>query len=189
MTCPKCTPVKIAFTAKARAGKSLLSGYANLLYDFHPFAFGDALKTHFHTLFPHIPRDPKPRAHYQSFGQFCRTIEPSVWIDATMRSVDEYLRRYPSGRVLVEDVRQPNEFERLKAEGFVIIRINAKEELRRQRMIDAGDTFSEADLTHETEQYVDTFAVDYEIQNDGSINDMTAQFDVIAREIGLGAIE
>lgn len=190
MTCPNCTakpPKKLALTAKARAGKSMLTGYLTLMYGFQPFAFGDVLKARFHETFPKIPAEPKPRAHYQAYGQFCRSIDPYVWIDATMRELSGYLRRNPSGRVLVEDVRQPDEYERLKAEGFVVIRINASDDNRRQRMIDAGDTFSEADLTHETEQHVDGFAVDFEIQNDGTINDMTAQFDVIAREIGLEA--
>lgn len=186
MSCPNCTakpPIKLALTAKMRAGKSVLSGYANLMYGFHPFAFGDALKAHFHRLFPHIPTEPKPRALYQSYGQFCRGIEPNVWVDATMRDIAAFNKRESGRNILVEDVRQPNEFDRLKAEGFVIIRINSPDELRRQRMVDAGDTFTDADLAHDTESHVDSFSADYEIWNSGTINDMTAQFDVIIREL------
>ncbi|MEK4178543.1 dephospho-CoA kinase [Aeribacillus sp. FSL K6-1121] len=180
-------PIKLALCGKLRSGKSLVAGYLSLMHDFQPFAFGDALKNAFHRAFPQIPRQPKPRAYYQSFGQWARaTIGEDVWIDATMRKVDEYLAHNQCNdplRVLIEDVRQQNEYDRLKREGFVFVRISAPDELRLERARKVGDDFTEADLAHETELLVDTFAVDYEVLNDGTVDELCAKIDVVIRQL------
>lgn len=176
-------PIKLALCGKLRSGKSLVAGYLSLMHDFQPFAFGDALKNAFHRAFPQIPRQPKPRAYYQSFGQWARaTIDENVWIDATMRKVDEYLAQNCL-RISIEDVRQQNEYDRLKREGFVFVRITAPDELRLERARKAGDDFTEADLAHETEVFVDTFEVDYEVANDGTVDELCAKVDVIIRQL------
>lgn len=134
--------MKIALTAPLRAGKSLAASYISLHYDFQPFAFGDELKDAFHRAFPHVPRNPKPRAHYQKFGQWAReAFGEDVWIDALMPKIAAYLDRHPcdcgntalKNRVIIDDCRQPNEYKRLKDEGFVFIRITAPAELRIER--------------------------------------------------------
>ncbi|MEK5323347.1 AAA family ATPase [Aeribacillus sp. FSL M8-0254] len=181
------SPIKLAICGKLRSGKSLVAGYLSLMHDFQPFAFGDALKNAFHRAFPQIPRQPKPRAYYQSFGQWARTmIDENMWIDATMRKVDEYLAQNQCNgrsRVLIEDVRQQNEYDRLKREGFVFVRITAPDELRLERARKVGDDFTEADLAHETELLVDTFEVDYEVVNDGTVDELCAKIDVVIRQL------
>jgi dephospho-CoA kinase len=190
------TAIKLALTGKLRAGKSHLANYATLFYDFQPFAFGNALKDAYHRAFPFVPREPKPRRAYQLFGQLARElIDENVWVDATMRKVNDYIAQHvcacgcacgkSSARVLIEDCRQQNEFDRLRAEGFVIVRVTAPDELRIERARKAGDDFTEADLRHETELLVDTFAVDYEIWNYGSLSELEAQFDGIMWKLGV----
>jgi len=177
------SPIKLALCGKLRSGKSLVAGYLSLMHDFQPFAFGDALKNAFHRAFPQIPRQPKPRAYYQSFGQWARTtIDENVWIDATMRKVGEYLSQNCL-RILIEDVRQQNEYDRLKREGFVFVRITAPDELRIERAKKDGDDFAEADLVHETETFVDSFEVDYEVANDGTVDELCAKVDKVIRQL------
>lgn len=190
--------MKLALTAPLRAGKSEASGYLSLYYDFHPFAFGDELKAAFHRAFPHIPRYPKPRKLYQEFGQAMRKIfGEDVWVNATMTKVDAYLARYAcdcggglapmlKNRVLVEDCRQPNEYNRLRAEGFKIIRITAPEDLRIERARKAGDDFDLAALKHPTELALLDFEVDYEITNDGTIDELYAKLDALMADLGVG---
>nr|WP_255310531.1 hypothetical protein [Bacillus wiedmannii] len=91
-------------------------------------------------------------------------------------------------KVLVNGVRQPNEYQRLREEGFVIIRVNASDDLCIDRAKEAGDVFTEADLEHDTESHIDTFEVDYEINNVGTIGEMYEQFDAIMRDIGVQAV-
>ncbi|MFB5588490.1 hypothetical protein ACE41I_17510 [Bacillus cereus] len=91
-------------------------------------------------------------------------------------------------KVLVNGVRQPNEYQRLRDEGFIIIRVNASDDLRIGRARNAGDVFTEADLGHETESHIDTFEVDYEINNDWNLVQLYDQFDMIMRDIGMKAV-
>ncbi|MGO4897504.1 dephospho-CoA kinase [Bacillus sp. GM2] len=185
--------MKIALTAPLRAGKSLAASYISLHYDFQPFAFGDELKDAFHRAFPHVPRNPKPRAHYQKFGQWAReAFGEDVWIDALMPKVAAYLDRHPcecgnnsslKNRVIIDDCRQSNEYQRLKDEGFVFIRITAPVELRIERAKKAGDAFELADLEHPTELALLDFEVDYEITNDGTIDELYAKLDALMAEV------
>ncbi|RWQ72532.1 hypothetical protein DR116_0018330 [Bacillus cereus] len=189
-----CNAKKIAITGKARSGKTELSHYAWMLYGFKEFDFSAVLKGEFHRLFPHIPRDPKPRAYYQKFGQWLREIDPDIWVKMTMGKVHEYCfedalnKVNHKPKVLVNGVRQPNEYQRLRDEGFTIIRVNASDDLRIGRARNAGDVFTEADLGHETESHIDNFEVDYEINNDWNLAQLYDQFDVIMKDIGMKAV-
>ncbi|PFS24366.1 hypothetical protein COK46_01765 [Bacillus thuringiensis] len=189
-----CNAKKIAITGKARSGKTELSHYAWMLYGFKEFDFSAVLKDEFHRLFPHVPRDPKPRAYYQKFGQWLREIDPDIWVKMTMGNVHKYCfedslnKVNHKPKVLVNGVRQPNEYQQLREEGFIIIRVNASDDLRIGRAHSAGDVFTEADLTHETESHIDTFGVDYEINNDWNLIQMYDQFDEIMKDIGVQTV-
>ncbi|MEX5835865.1 dephospho-CoA kinase [Bacillus velezensis] len=183
--------MKLALTAPLRAGKSQAAGYLSTYYDFQTFAFSDELKAAFHRAFPSVPEKPKPRAYYQKFGQWAReAFGENVWIDACMAKVDAYTALFsrkcdcglsPSlkNRVLIEDVRQQNEYDRLRVEGFTIVRITAPEELRIERARKAGDDFDLAALDHPTEKALQTFEVDYEIVNDGTYEQLYAKMDAL----------
>lgn len=80
---------------------------------------------------------------------------------------------------VISDLRQPNEIERCRSEGYVIIRINAPDGVRIQRAVDSNDAFNYADLKHETESHVDSFAVDYDVSNDRDLAHLYAQIDAI----------
>lgn len=188
-------PIKLALCGRLRSGKDTAARYLTLFYDFQPFAFADPLKRCLHEIFPHVPREPKPRRLLQLFGQKMREIDPDVWVNLTMRQIDDYLHLHPcecggcalKPRVVVTDCRQRNEYDRLRAEGFVFVRINADDELRIRRALEAGDKFTAEDLTHETELLVDSFDVDYEIDNNGTASELYAQIDAIMRELGVTA--
>lgn len=189
-----CNAKKIAITGKARSGKTELSHYAWMLYGFKEFDFSAVLKDEFHRLFPHIPRDPKPRAYYQKFGQWLREIDPDIWVKMTMAKVHEYCfedalnKVNHKPKVLVNGVRQPNEYQRLKDEGFTFIRVNTSDGLRIDRAKSEGDVFAEADLAHETESHIDTFEVDYEINNNDELIQLYGQFDKIMKDIGVQTV-
>ncbi|WP_035987270.1 AAA family ATPase [Brevibacillus agri] len=182
------TPLKLALTGRMRSGKDSAAAYLTQQYGFVRFAFGDGIRKVCRELFPdQMAQAHKPRALLQGVGQAMRAFNPDVWVNATMRDIVDYrlqqtdMRRIPN--IVITDLRQPDEYDRLRSEGFVIIRVNASDETRIQRMIDAGDTFDDGALTHETEQHVDSFAVDYEIDNNGSLAELYAQVDEIMADI------
>lgn len=178
--------IKIALTGKLRSGKDAIAEHLYYRHGFEREAFGGMLKYLAKKVYAHTPRndDGKPRAMYQAFGQACREFDPDVWIRHVEFSVKMLANQRDTVGVVITDLRQPNEYEWCRANGFVIVRVSAPDELRLARAKAAGDNFTEADLTHDTEQHVDGFAVDYEIVNDGSIAELETKVDDILAQMG-----
>jgi dephospho-CoA kinase len=178
------TIVKIALCGRLRSGKDTAARHLFIDHNFDRVAFGDALKKNAHAAFPWVSEVSKPRSLYQSYGQLMRQIDPDVWIKHAEQTVDIWINmRVNDGAervgVVITDLRQPNEYEWAKANGFTVIRVMAPDEDRIARAIAAGDDFSVHDLAHETELAIDGFAVDAEIVNDGSVDELKAQVDAI----------
>lgn len=185
----KVDVIKIALCGRLRSGKDTVGNHLYIKYGFSTVAFGDALKKNAHATFPWVGEFSKPRALYQQFGQLMRQIDPDVWIKHAERAVNGAIDfRVNTGAdqvgVVITDLRQPNEYEWAKANGFSIIRVTAQDEDRILRANVAGDSFTEADLEHETESHIDGFTVDYEIVNDGSVDDLKRKIDEIMEAIG-----
>ena len=85
-------------------------------------------------------------------------------------------------KVVITDGRQFNEAEKLREEGFLIIKVTTPEELRLKRMKELGDVFSPEQLNHETELQVDMIQADIEIINDGSLDDLRSKVQKIVTE-------
>lgn len=62
----------VGLLGKLRSGKDQVAAYLTSNYGYTRFAFGDELKDDFHRTYPDIPREPKPRAGYQEYGQRMR---------------------------------------------------------------------------------------------------------------------
>lgn len=168
--------IKIALTAKIGAGKDTVAARLKDKYGFQQFGFGDALKRHLREIFGDL--EPK-REHYQIFGQLCRKIDPKVWIKHCHRSI----LASNAKRVVINDLRQPNEYEFCKREGFIIVRVECDENIRIERAKKRGDSFKLEDLHHETEQFVDMYDVDYVITNNGTLFSLYRQVDDMMKNI------
>jgi dephospho-CoA kinase len=182
------TVVKLALCGRLRSGKDTAANHLYIKYGFSTVAFGDALKKNAHATFPWVSEFSKPRALYQQFGQLMRQIDSDVWIKHVERAVKGAIDfNVNTGAekvgVVITDLRQPNEFEWARNNGFTIIRVTAPDEDRLFRAKLAGDDFTEADLEHETESHIDGFAVDYEIHNDGSVDELKLKIDEIMEAI------
>ena len=196
--------IKIALTGKMRSGKSTVAEILWLDYDLTRRSFGGALKYYADKMFEGSAAYPieveeygepcpfdgkrdtrvkKPRKLYQDFGQAMRQLDEDIWIRHVEQAieVDRLFTEYKG--VVIDDLRQPNEYEWARDNGFTIIRVNASEDRRLKRAEQAGDSFSADDLAHDTEQHVDGFSVDYTIVNDGSLSDLKRQVDEIMSEI------
>jgi dephospho-CoA kinase len=183
---------KIAICGRARSGKDTVANYLEETYAFTKFAFADDMKQLLHKLFPHISDRPKPRRAYQVFGEGLRNLDlpgaDHVWIDACMRKVNAHIWWHSEvdnrgANVVITDLRMQLELDYLRANGFTIIRVTAPDEDRLFRAKLAGDDFNEADLEHETESHVDGFAVDYTVDNNGTVDDLKRKLDEIMEAI------
>ncbi|WP_141431922.1 AAA family ATPase [Bacillus sp. 03113] len=180
---------KICLTGLLRSGKDTVADYLYAKHGFYCTAFGDSLKRTVAEVFPwSVTSSTKPRALLQQYGQLMREIDPDVWVRHVERKIDAMTRYYiDKGEteigVVISDLRQPNEYEWARANGFTIIRVTAPEELRLARARLAGDDFTESDLDHDTESHVGKFEVDYEIINGGTVEELQAKVDEIMAEI------
>lgn len=202
----KAGETNIALTGRMRAGKSLIASIIINEYGLNRHSFGRALKHYAGELFegseaysseyfetgPPCPFDGKrrqverkPRKMYQDFGQAMRALDDNVWINHVEKAInlDRLFVGYKGA--IIDDLRQPNEYAWARANGFTIIRVNAGEDTRIERIKSAGDSYSDEDFRHETESHVDSFEVDYEIWNgDGvSIDELEAKISEIMEAI------
>lgn len=123
----------------------------------------------------------KRRALLQHEGQEERKHDALVWIKRLQPKID--FLRSTGHNVVITDVRQQNEIDSLREQGTYIIRVNVDDEIRKQRIIDAGDEFKEEDFYHETETAIDKFEVDYEIYNNDGLIQLVQQLDAILIDI------
>lgn len=193
-------PIRIALTGRMRSGKSTIADHLWLNHDFAKVSFASSLKQLADRLFSHlyepiyedcpfseggrtVKEYRKPRALLQELGQKMREIDEDVWIKQAEQDVELAEAWRSTAGVVIDDLRQPNEYEWARANGFIVIRVEASEDLRLKRAEQAGDSFSAEDLAHDTEQHVDGFSVDYTIVNDGDMDDLRRQVDEIMGDI------
>ena len=162
-------PIRIAIYAPMRSGKSEA---ARLLAAHHGFvrrSFGGTLKSYAHDIFG--TSDVKPRALYQQFGQLCRSIDPDVWV---RHLADNIAATCPDDPIVIDDLRQPNEYAWARANGFVIVKIETHADIRKARLEALGEPVDDVLLTHETETHFDAFEPDFVVPNDGDTVDLRA---------------
>lgn len=175
--------IKIAITGKMRAGKdtvySILSeelelalkevnNFTDGVFITNQHTFGGQLKHFAELLFPeYFVAGGKPRQLFQEFGQTMRQIDEDVWVKKADQEIQNKLKSTHADVHIsyITDLRQPNEYEYCKENGFFILRVNATDEVRLARMMADGDNFTKEHLHHETETYVDGYEVDYDIHN------------------------
>ena len=182
------TVTKIALTGQLRSGKDAVGHHAWLHHGFKKYAFATDVKKTAHALFPHIPTDPKPRALYQQVGEKACEIDPLVWVRLVERQIGLHIEGSiglgaSDIRIIITDLRKPAEYKWARANGFSIVRVTAPEDVRLARAEAEGDDFKPAELTHDTDRHVDSFAVDYEISNEGSLAELYEKMDEVIAKI------
>lgn len=175
---------KIALTGKMRTGKDTV---AEIIVNNHSsdgavYAFGDELKQLAHEIFPYVPRVPKPRDLYQ-FMNVMRNYDEDVWVNHMDRRINSDMRAFLLDTIVITDVRQQNEYEWCRKNGFTIVRVESSDNVRKERMISAGESASDEALSHKTEQYSDSFDVDYVIENSGTVAELEAEVERIMKQI------
>ncbi|AGE60894.1 deoxynucleoside monophosphate kinase [Bacillus phage Andromeda] len=175
----------IAFYGKRRSGKDeaamIIKNMGFLTYH---ASFGKHLKSHFHATFPDIPMEPKPVEELIKYGQAMREIDPDVWVKKVKDEI-EHIRLFnnPRRSLVNTDCRQQNEYDFLKSQGFVFVRVDTLKSIRVSRMLELGETVSPEYLNGETESTLDSFDPDYVITNNGTPKDFANEITELVYKI------
>lgn len=167
-------PLRIALIGGARTGKDTIATYLRSKATFKRLAFGDAMKRRLYATFTDLPKEPKPRKAMIQFAQACREIDPDVWVKHLEQEL-RVLEAMKYQNFVITDVRQANEIKFCRDNGFIIVKVEAPQEVQVERASAGGE-----DL--DTNNVLDAYALtikdyDYKIINDGSLLDLYNKID------------
>lgn len=159
--------MKIALVGYARSGKDTVGKMIINYMKEHghdttrQLAFGDNLRERMFEAFPEVRQQKKkPREWFETFGELGRRIDTDIWVNA-VDSQYKFYKLVGYQNFVITDLRQPNEAEWARENGFTIIKIDSPVALRAERSKDdtgfQGVNYSER-LLHEIE-------ADYSIMN------------------------
>jgi dephospho-CoA kinase len=182
--------VQIALAGEMRSGKDTVGKLLVEEYGFKRFGFGDGIVKTTTRLFPDQFLDGnKPRELLQEFGQFCVKQDNDVWVNYLFREMLWHGIDPLEDNVVITDLRQPHEYNKLIESGFVIVRVNTKPHIRRERMAQQGEFVTDEQFNHETEKHIRTFDVDFEIDNNGTKEQLIEQTKaMLSNIIGQGGV-
>lgn len=176
----------VVLVAEAGGGKDFLAEYAVEKYGYTRYAFATHVNNVSRKWFPDLYGDgkEKPRWLLQAVGTKFREIDEDVWIKLMFNDIDKEAKSRSKYReiqefIVITDCRMPNEYQALRERGFKFIRIKVDEEIRKQRLINRGDKFTEKDMKHHTESFYDQFECEYTITNNGTQEEVYMQLDEV----------
>lgn len=165
----------VGLSGYARAGKDTLGAILVRRYGFERVSFADILRTAALALDPIVTntsrrlsslvrvagweeakRNPEVRSLLQRLGTEVgrNLLGPDVWVRALFDSLD------PAGRYVITDCRFENEAQAVKAAGGVVVRVERPG--------------TGAINQHVSETALDDWPFDLRVQNDGTVDDLTA---------------
>lgn len=183
----------IAFTGLAQSGKDTAANYLSSKHGFAHTSFATALKRTVRVKFNLSTRQTDTKEGKEEFvpawGMTVREIlqregteatktffGQDFWLKRWFMNI-EYLRQRGCTRVTVSDARFPVEAKFVRAQGYPVVRIVRPGH-------DNG--LSLAERSHESEQPLPSSLVDYEIVNDGSLQDLYDRLDTLLEVLGEG---
>jgi hypothetical protein len=177
----------IGITGKKFSGKDTTGEYLIDKYNYKRFAFADVIKDICKTIFGFDDEqlhgnkketvdeywDTTPRELLQfigtdlfrnQIGTVLPKIGENIWVEVLKKKIIDRLKNNPDEKIVVTDVRFQNELQMIKDLGGCIVRINRTSEINISN--------ENSSNVHISESFIDDFAVDYDILNNGSLEDL-----------------
>ena len=159
---------KIGIIGKGGSGKDTIADFLRDEFGYTTVAFADGLYQ--------ICRDfykmkKKNRKLLQDVGSAMRTVDEDVFINKALKSLEG------KDKVCISDVRALNEYERLKKEGFVFIRVVADLNKRISRIekrdgIVCDEAYIKSLEEAPIENYLNDVTTDFIVYNNDTIEDL-----------------
>jgi hypothetical protein len=189
----------IGLSGYARCGKDTVAEYLVDNYGFKRVAFADAIKDVLLAINPYIPNlaslndvvevegwetaklSPYVRGMLQNLGVYAReNWSPDFWVDVVFKSIGrQALGEKAAGenslnRIVITDVRFPNEYETIVAKGGDVVRI------MREGVAPINKHVSEIAL--------DKHKFKHTIHNDSDLFDLHLSIENLMREMGISKL-
>ena len=152
--------MKIALIGKMCSGKTYVSKILMRRCALKKFAFADKVKEVAKDLFN---MNQKDRKLLQQIGQSMRNIDQYVWINYLLYKIEN------EDRVIIDDVRYPNELQALREREFIVIKLIVDKETQQKRLMETyPNNYMEHidNMNHISEMHIDKLKADYEIKSD-----------------------
>jgi hypothetical protein len=175
----------IGLSGYAQSGKDATANLLCLNYDYKRIAFADPMRHALQIINPRLDsvtrvsdlvddygwdvakKNPEVRRLLQVIGtDFGRKmLGDDVWVKMAVRDLRQ------GDRVVISDVRFPNEADAIKKLGGTVWRINRKS--------------NSAVNSHPSEHAMDNYMFSQVIYNDGTLDDLSDEVFMLAKELGL----
>jgi len=117
--------MKIGICGKMASGKTTLASHLENNLKFEIISMAGEVKRVGRELFGMTKKD---RPLLQKIGMKMREIRPTVWLDAVILQAKNH------DKVVCDDVRFINEAKSLKADGWLLVKLDIAEELQKSRL-------------------------------------------------------
>jgi len=166
--------VNIGICGKAGTGKTAVADHLVNKYGYKRYSIADEVKRIAVRLFVMKEKD---RKLLQDIGFKMREIRPSVWIDFLINQIRG------KDKIVVDDIRYPNEYEALKKEGFKIIKVVADREICIKRLTGRDGTAAIERLDDESETAMDNVEIENVLDGNLPLEEMLVQLDELLKSV------
>jgi hypothetical protein len=170
------------YLEKKFPGKVKRVGFADKLKEICMFLFGLSYEQCYGPKEVKETIDPRygltPREIMQGVGEKMREIFPDIWVDTVFNATIPELEKQGYDCVVISDVRYPNEGDKVRSEGGVLVKV----------LRDAGGVSVGAGHSSETSMrnYAD---FDFIIDNNATFEEYYEKLDKLMEAVGYGRTE
>lgn len=165
--------IRIAVSGKARSGKDTTCDYLiDKINNITKLTFATPLYDCLYSCQDILELDrKKDRNFLQTVGDWARNINIDIFANIAEHKIQRL------SNIIVSDLRFPNEYEMLKRNNFILIRVH------RDTDESVEGSLNNLQQQHQSEVLLDNHEFDYYINNDGTIEELYKKIDNIIEEI------
>jgi dephospho-CoA kinase len=155
---------RIALCGRSGVGKSEVSAFLHEKLGFQTCNTGKVCRDVTSIVF-----GDESKAHMQQVTDALRTIDASIFLKSALRGINL------DGPIVIDSVRFNSDLAVIDGKGFYLMRVQAPQLMRLERLRQRGQIYAGADDFHVSEAESESFIVDGTVMNTGSLTDLHRQ--------------